>query len=279
MDTKQRKSGFELIRIIAMFLIIVHHSMVHGALGVSLTTIMHKSNPLTVGLFNFIAISGKIGVYLFILITGYFMLYSKISVKKIVKLWLPIFFWSVALSLIFGGLITHKLTVSGLAKSILPITFNQYWFMSTYVFMYLLVPLLNKMILAIDVNEELLLVFVGLAVILPANHFYGDVTNSWLIYFIFVYCFGCLIRKHDLLSQNWFKRLTAILFWLSMFVNIFVSFGCSFIGFRFHKLSFIKYADFLVYGESIICLFWAISIFTWIGSKSIGYHRLINKLA
>lgn len=110
MDTKQRKSGFELIRIIAMFLIIVHHSMVHGALGVSLTTIMHKSNPLTVGLFNFIAISGKIGVYLFILITGYFMLYSKISVKKIVKLWLPIFFWSVALSLIFGGLITHKVS-------------------------------------------------------------------------------------------------------------------------------------------------------------------------
>lgn len=115
---------------------------------------MHKSNPLTVGLFNFIAISGKIGVYLFILITSYFMLYSKISVKKIVKLWLPISFWSVALSLIFGGLITRKLTVSGLAKSILPITFNQYWFMSTYVFMYLLVPLLNKMILAINVNEE-----------------------------------------------------------------------------------------------------------------------------
>lgn len=279
MKKGQRQSNFELIRIIAMLLIIVHHSLVHGALLGSASIILKKSNPLTFGLFNFVAIGGKVGVYLYILITGYFMLKSEVSFKKIVRLWLPIFFWSVVLTLIGGGVITHKLTVIGLIKSIFPIIFNQYWFMSVYFFMYLLAPLLNQMILAIDINEELLLVFIGLAVIFPANHFYGEVTYSWLICFCFVYCFGGLIRKHNLISRNWFKTLTNILFWLSTFTNVLVSFGFSFLGFKFHKGFFIKHNDLLVNGETIICLFIAISIFTWIGSKNIGYSKFVNNIA
>lgn len=273
-QTKQRQSNFELIRIIAMFLIIVHHSVVHGALSGSATTIMSKSNPLTVGLFNFIAIGGKIGVYLFVLITGYFMLHSKISFKKIIKLWLPIFFWSVLLTLICGGVITHELNVSNFIESAFPIIFNQYWFMSAYVFMYFLVPLLNKMLLSIDTKEEILLVLVGIAVIFPSTHFYGSVTYSWLLYFCFAYCFGGLIRKHDLLHQNWFKIFTMSIFWLSTIANILISFGFSFIGIKFHKQALLKHANL-----TIVCLLLAISIFAWIGSKNIGYNKYINKVA
>lgn len=274
-----RKSNFELLRIIAMCLIIVHHSMVHGALLVPVTTIMSKSNPITFGLFNFIALGGEIGVYLFVLITGYFMLHSKISVKKVVKLWLPIFFWSVVLALFFGGTITHELTIKSMTESLFPILSNQYWFMSTYVFMYLLAPLMNKMLLAIDIKEELLLVFVGLIVTFPGSHLYGKVINSQLIYLCFTYCFGGLIRKHELLSQNWFKILTTILFQLGILTNVLVSFGFSFIGFEFHKQSFIKHASVLVINSGTICLLLAISIFTWLGGKNIGYNKFINNIA
>lgn len=250
--------------------------MVHGALLVPITTIISKSNPITFGLFNFIALGGKIGVYLFVLITGYFMLHSKISVKKIVKLWLPIFFWSVVLALFFGGTITHELTIKSMTASLFPILSDQYWFMSTYIFMYLLTPLMNKMLLAIDIKEELLLVFVGIIVTFPESHLYGIVTNSQLLYFCFVYCFGGLIRKHELLSQNWFKILTTILFWLGILTNVLVSFGFSFIGFEFHKQ--LKYSSVLVSGGTI-CIFLAISIFTWLGGKNIGYNKFINNIA
>lgn len=87
---KKRQSNFELLRIVAIMMIIIHHSMVHGTLDVSQFTLFH-SNPYTVALFCIVAFGGKVGVYVFSIISGYFMLYSHNSVKKLVKLWLPIF--------------------------------------------------------------------------------------------------------------------------------------------------------------------------------------------
>lgn len=47
---KKRQSNFELLRIIAMFFIVIHHSLVHGILTSSYSTILAKSNPLSVSL-------------------------------------------------------------------------------------------------------------------------------------------------------------------------------------------------------------------------------------
>ena len=117
-------------------MIIVHHSMVHGTLDVSRATIF-RGNPFSLALFCVLAFGGKVGVYIFSLITGYFMLYSHISVKKLVKLWLPIFFWSVILTVVFDTMSGHFSLIK-LVESAFPIIFNQYWFMTAYLFTYLL---------------------------------------------------------------------------------------------------------------------------------------------
>lgn len=75
---KKRQSNFEILRIIAMFCIVLGHSMTHGVL-INSSVGLSATNFL---IFRFLAYSGKIGVYLFILITGYFMIYSTISIKK-----------------------------------------------------------------------------------------------------------------------------------------------------------------------------------------------------
>lgn len=90
-NDKKRQSNFELLRVIAMMMVIIHHSMIHGTLDVSRTTIS-QGNQYSLALFCMLAFGGKVGVCVFSLITGYFMLYSHISVRKLVKLWLPIFF-------------------------------------------------------------------------------------------------------------------------------------------------------------------------------------------
>lgn len=71
------------------------------------------------------------------------MINSKITLKKIIKLWLPIFFWSLILYLIMGKVTSNPFTIKSLIKSIFPIVFAQYWFMTAYFFMYLLIPILN----------------------------------------------------------------------------------------------------------------------------------------
>ena len=81
----QRQSNFEFLRILAIIMIIFHHIAVHG----------NFSNP-DVTSYLFIVLmqmGGKIGVNIFILISGYFLIKSeKIKIKKILKLWGQMFF-------------------------------------------------------------------------------------------------------------------------------------------------------------------------------------------
>ena len=83
-----RQSNLELSRILAMYLIVMHHFSVHG--GVS---IWSGSAPLS---FNFyldqlLSTGGKIGVNLFVLITGYFLAKKFSKFSSLVYLWIKTF--------------------------------------------------------------------------------------------------------------------------------------------------------------------------------------------
>lgn len=86
----KRVSKFELMRIIAMYLIVLHHAILHGVLKLPLTTQIKYPVGTTIG--TILEMGGEAGVFLFVLITGFFMSLSKISLKKIFKTWLPVFF-------------------------------------------------------------------------------------------------------------------------------------------------------------------------------------------
>ena len=89
--SKQRQSNIELLRIIAMLMIIAHHFSVHGGF-------QYSTDDLTINYLwiNFIAIGGKIGVNIFVLISGYFLINAVgFNVNKLVKLWIQIFSYSI----------------------------------------------------------------------------------------------------------------------------------------------------------------------------------------
>ena len=74
---KQRSSNFELLRIVAMFIIVLYHIYIHcisGQLtggGTGLFTAPHFSKKLI--LLSLIAPMRMIGNHIFIIISGYFM--------------------------------------------------------------------------------------------------------------------------------------------------------------------------------------------------------------
>lgn len=74
MTTNKRISKFEFLRIFAMYLIVLHYSIVHGALSISSAQL--RLHPINSVLLSILESGGKIGVFLFVLITGYFMVYS-----------------------------------------------------------------------------------------------------------------------------------------------------------------------------------------------------------
>ncbi len=80
---KERSSNLELFRIITMLLIIAHHYVVNSGLtGVGSPI---NSNPTSVKSLFLLLLGawGKIGINCFMLITGYFMCKSEITLKNI----------------------------------------------------------------------------------------------------------------------------------------------------------------------------------------------------
>ncbi|OUM68412.1 hypothetical protein PIROE2DRAFT_3857 [Piromyces sp. E2] len=88
---KKRSSNFELLRIISMFLIVIHHFSFHGDMNFDTKKV--TLNRLWV---QFLVFTGKIGVSIFILISGYFLVNSKgVKINKLLKLELQMVSYSV----------------------------------------------------------------------------------------------------------------------------------------------------------------------------------------
>lgn len=92
---KNRDSNIELLRIIAMCLIIFHHM----ALNTGIVDGYTVNGNMIFGIIG--GIGGKIGVVIFLLITGYFSINKNFSFKKVFILWLQIFCYSVGFMLVF----------------------------------------------------------------------------------------------------------------------------------------------------------------------------------
>ena len=96
---------------------------------------------------------GQIGVYLFVMISGYF-LSSKIpslnkQTSRIKLLWIKVIFYSYIFLI---------LNLKALIRNIFPIFFNQYWFMTSFVILMMLVPAINWMIENSNKKEFIILI-------------------------------------------------------------------------------------------------------------------------
>lgn len=84
----------------------------------------------------------------------------------------------------------HLLTLEPLIKSIFPIFGGYYWFISAYIFLILLAPILNKMLAALSQKEYLSLLIVGFGYLFILATFFKNQTtgsNNTLITAIYLY--------------------------------------------------------------------------------------------
>lgn len=170
-----------------MLLIVAHHYVVNSGVLES----MYES-PLEIkSIFLFIfGMWGKIGINCFVLITGYFMCKSSITVRKFLKLILEVEFYNTIIYLIFVVSGYEAISLSGIAKAILPITSIGTNFTGCFLMFYLCIPFLN--ILVRNLNEKQHLKLLGLVfftyVFMGTMPKFSVVMNyvSWFICLYFV---------------------------------------------------------------------------------------------
>lgn len=188
-----RQSNFELLRILAMLMIVAHHFSVHGHFDFSGAAVSINEVWLSA-----LAMGGKLGVNLFVLISGYFLCTrTKLDLLKVGKLHSQIWLYSIGIYTLMV-LLGNPFSLKACVKSAFPITFEAWWFASTYFVLFLFSPYINRTLAGLTKKQHavlLLMMFVFWSVIPAVTH--QTFQRSNLTWFVFLYVLAAYFRKYE----------------------------------------------------------------------------------
>lgn len=271
----ERKSNFELLRLLAMFFIVVEHLLFATTLYTqpALSTIDNVSRLIEA--FCICAVN------IFFLLSGYF-LKEEIKISRLVNLYIRMWIYCVGIYLIFCAVGYTTFNIGNLVKHILPITFNQYWFMQTYFLLALLGPYISKMLNSLNKKEHLILVLILLVffslhqTISETNNTLDKTQGYGIIWGIVLVVVGNYIKKYgdqfiNKINMKWFLIsyiIISVLIFLSnyLIVKYNIAQGID------SRNKFYNYNSLTVFAQSVSLL----CIFIKINMKQ---NKLINRLS
>lgn len=195
-EKKERNSNIELYRIVVMLLIVMHHYVVNSGL----LDEMFKTPlaPESIFLYLF-GMWGKTGINCFVLITGYFMCKSSISLRKFVKLLLQIELYNILFGCIFLYTGHISLSVSSLIQIVNPIPSVNTGFTSCFLLFYLFIPFLNILLNNLSKSQHLLLVILCLGIYTMLGTVPRiSVTLNYITWFCILYVVASYIRLYGI---------------------------------------------------------------------------------
>lgn len=200
MPQKKRDSSFELLRVLCMYIVIAAH------------VTPHTLSPLY---WNSVFSYGTAGLFfadLYFMISGYFMIAKPApSYKKIYSLFITIYLcaiFSAIAFVIFGitgiysfksysmnnymGLFVHYFTS--------PITSNVFWFITAYVILFFLTPILNNVINNLNKKGHLAFLLIMLTIYSFSNGF--NFKYAQIVRAVFDYALGGYFMLYAKKSEN-----------------------------------------------------------------------------
>lgn len=191
-----RNSNLELYRIIVMLLIVAHHSVWHSGIMPTLS-----QDPFCVkSIFYYVlGMWGRAGIDCFVLITGYFMCKSHITVRKYLKLLLEVVFYNIVIYGIFVGFGKQTFFMSELFFCFFPFQEIGGLFIPCFLLFYLFIPYLTIVVTHINKRMHarliaLCLCIYTMTVTLP--HF--QVTMNHVTWYSVLFFIASYIRNYGL---------------------------------------------------------------------------------
>mgnify|MGYP006988825438 FL=1 len=188
-----RSSNLELFRIVTMLVIVAHHYVVNSGLLPVILENYPSAKSLLLLLFGW---GGKTGINCFVLITGYFMCTSQITLRKGLKLLLEVEFYKVLFFAIFALSGYMELTPKLVAKSLLPVAGIKDDFVSCYLVFFLFIPFLNILIRGMSRREHQLLLLLCLGAFSVLPNLLVKVTFNYVGWFMVIYLVGSYLRLY-----------------------------------------------------------------------------------
>lgn len=203
MSEKKRMANLELLRCVAMMMVVVLHYLGKGGLLPDLTGESMGSAGMAAWLMESFCIVA-VNVYMFI--SGYFLCVSHFKLSRLITLWLQLWLYSVTfgvLGALTGAVTETTVDTHYFLTLFFPVSMGHYWFMTAYVFLYLLLPFVGtavkkmtkqQMQLAVGI---LLLVFCVLKSVLPFR-LEMDAKGYDCLWYLCVFVAAAYIRRFGL---------------------------------------------------------------------------------
>lgn len=201
-----RNSSIELLRILSMFAIVLHHYAYHSTLKWTVYN-LNYSGSLRINLF--LHYIGKLGVVIFVMIGAYFLCKKRFNFQRPLNLTITMFFYSFSIYIVMKYIL--RLYIWGpdtLERTLLPFPLpSGYWFVYSYIVMLLFMPLLNIIINSLS-QAQLKYVILGLTILWSfltvglmifnnkPDTTVDDFGYTPATYFILIYFVGAYIRLY-----------------------------------------------------------------------------------
>lgn len=211
MEKKKRMANYELLRLLAMVMVVVMHFLSRS-----------ESLPVLGEPLSFVRVWGAlieafclVAVNTYLLLSGYLGVKNSFKPGKAAAFLCQIWFYALLIPLVLALLgipvRASRLGIYGLVQYLFPIETEHYWFATSYFMLYLLTPMLNKAVKDMTrrqlgiVLAGLLILFSGIKSVSPVG-FAFDRYGYDLPWFICVYLTGAylgLYGKERASKRGW----------------------------------------------------------------------------
>lgn len=219
MSKTLRQSNIELLRILLILMIITHHVIVHGLGmkkigwdGYQVSTATYFE--LFVNSFVIIAVN------VFVFISGYYGI--KFKFRTVLSFVLQAMFYSLGFFLLYAYFDKSLWSLEKLWHVLIPISYNQWWFLSIYMGLFFVSPILNKGIDLLETGQRVVLLAGLLYIDCFSGFMYGTISgNGYTAYhFIVMYVLARTLNQYVLTIKGAWVYLICfplILFGIAVF--------------------------------------------------------------
>lgn len=199
-EKANRKSNLELYRILVMLFIVSHHYVVTSGVLEKMYEAPMSANSIFLFL---LGAWGKTGINCFMMIAGYFMCKSRITLEKYLKLIFEVLFYNIVIASVFY--LAGIGSIKAIVKSFLIIqSIDSNHYTACFLAFYLLIPFLNILLQHISKQQHQGL----MCVLLFLQVFFGTVPGfyvvvDYILWFATVYIVAAYIRFYPPGKRKW----------------------------------------------------------------------------
>lgn len=215
-----RNSNIELLRILAMLMIVALHYL-NGSMGGALDPNNIQQGTVNYYIANLFETICIISVNIFVLITGYYSIkvipdgnYST-GIKKPINLYVIMLFYGVLFFIIALIIGKQELSYTTVLRTILPFFYGKRWFVETYIILMLLSPFLNKLLGSLTKRNYIVLLGIWISLFSVWPSFFNNPPikdrGYGIVHFITLYMIAGFIKLHiSLIKKSKYQFLLII---------------------------------------------------------------------